>query len=403
MRFWLRRHYTVPACALAVLLALLGAHVVRGGGWVEAWSMLRVTALSPTFADLRTITHSLDAVRHGLNPYVDVIFDPWHRVYNYPSIWLSLAYLGIGSQHTNIIGAMMIIMLVISLTILFDCGSFITRALTAALVVSPPMLLLVERGNGDMLVFSMLALGFMATRRWPPLAQSAGRTLLIALLTAMKIYPFVAVAALIRNRQSMLLAIAAAVLALAALLMTSGVENLRYVFANTPQIFSGSYGASPLFQALGGNLGHNSVELRRIASAASIVAALLFAALAFARRAKDARWLPTFDPEAARDQVALACLAIFLFSFVLGSNFDYRLIFLIGTVPPMLRAFDLSGRRILLAWPIAVVAFLWLSRVSSLVMACDEVLGWGLFCAGVFALTKVLAARLGLGASATAG
>lgn len=395
MRFWLKRHYTVPACALFVFLVLLSAHVARGGGWVEAWATLHVATLSPSFADLRTITHSLDAVRHGLNPYVDVTFDPWQRVYNYPSLWLSLAKLGIGSQHTNLIGAVMVLMLVTSLTLLFDCRSLITRTTTVALVVSPPMLLLVERGNCDMLVFSMLTLGFIATKKWRPKVQIAGRTLLVILLTAMKIYPVVGVVALLRNWRSLPLVVAGAILALVALVVSSGLENLRHVFANTPQIFAGSYGATPLFQALSNNFGQNIVELRYVASLVSIVVVGLISALAFAHRGKESHWIPNYELDRTVDQVALVCLSIFLLSFMLGSNFDYRLVFLVGTVPPMLRAYDMSGRRMFLLLPLTIVLFLWISRVTNQVVGFDEVLDWGIFCTGAFVMMKILLVRLG--------
>jgi hypothetical protein len=41
------------------------------------------------------------------------------------------------------------------------------------------------------------------------------------------------------------------------------------------------------------------------------------------------RFLPPIDREATRGNIAIAGLAIFCFAFMLGSNYDYRLIFLL--------------------------------------------------------------------------
>ena len=101
----LRLRLPVLAGVAAVVLALLvGTHL--RGSLSGAWQILHVPSLSPLFADTRTITHAIDCFRSGQDPYTIAVrnFDPWHRDFYQPPIWLCLRYLGVTSRSTNIIG-----------------------------------------------------------------------------------------------------------------------------------------------------------------------------------------------------------------------------------------------------------------------------------------------------------
>jgi hypothetical protein len=81
------------------------------------------------------------------------------------------------------------------------------------------------------------------------------------------------------------------------------------------------------------------------------------------------------------DDIAVACLSVFVFCFLLGANFDYRLIFLLGAMPVMLRHFESRpGVRTLLA-PTTVVTLLWLSPLYWSYL--DELIDWLVFSGAV--------------------
>jgi len=69
----------------------------------------------------------------------------------------------------------------------------------------------------------------------------------------------------------------------------------------------------------------------------------------------------------------LSCLAVFCFSFLLGSNFNYRLIFLAGTLPKLIEAFDEKSHHRLLIAPVTIVALLWATRFPSVM---NHALNW---------------------------
>ena len=145
----------------------------------------------PLFEDLRQVTSTADCV--SADPHwspVDATCDPWGRAYNYPMIWARLfSWLGLGQSDTNAIGYSFVALYVLFALLI---GRLVLKRVGGAgallvnlTLVSPPALLLVERGNVDIVVLLMTA-AFVA-------AVATGRSRLgVGLLTvaaALKIFP----------------------------------------------------------------------------------------------------------------------------------------------------------------------------------------------------------------------
>ena len=60
-------------------------------GWLNTWGSLLVPALSPPFADLRTVQSAIESIAMGYDPQIINPADPWNRSMNYPSIWIGIA------------------------------------------------------------------------------------------------------------------------------------------------------------------------------------------------------------------------------------------------------------------------------------------------------------------------
>jgi hypothetical protein len=86
----------------------------------------------------------------------------------------------------------------------------------------------------------------------------------------------------------------------------------------------------------------------------------------------------------------MSCASVFCFSFLLGANFDYRLVFLLGVLPALLSAYDAEQRTGSLVAAGAIVLFLWVSRVSSHLLVPFEILDWALFLVGVMWLAQTV-------------
>lgn len=329
-----------------LVVALVLAHGAgAAGGLSHAWAQLRIPATSPGFADSRTITHSIDCLAIGADPYRTGQCDPWGRLYSYPPIWLDLRYLGLTSKSSMTVGWVFAGMLLAALVLLFRAQTALGQAVGLVSILSFPVLLAMERGNTDEVIFFLLVCGLFGIER-----VRAGRDAwliggLIVVLTMLKIYPVAGALALARNRRGVWLALAAVGAAVVALLVSSGAR-LREILANTPQAVIGSYGAYPLAVTAGQHLpaaAGIALRDRHVLSTGLAALAGVMAMAAGARwRTRMERILPMLDLWRARGQIAVAGLAIFAFTFLRGSSFDYRLIFLLGAVAYLVQ--DL-GRR----------------------------------------------------------
>jgi hypothetical protein len=353
----------LPAfAAIAVLAALLGWGKHHFGHLFQMWLALRIPAISPTFADTRTITHSIDCLLSGRNPYIDRSFDPWLRLYNYPPIWLDLRYLGIRSSSTGWLATLFALSGLSACVAMFRARTRTAGALIFFAMLCWPLLFAIERGNTDLVLFALLVFGALAIEPERARSTSVLRGALIVLLTILKIYPIAAVVALIRNRRAVFSAALTAVVAVAALVLTCG-HDLRYVLANTPQEISKSFGSFSFLMVVGRHL---TSGFRQTIATHETLASVFGVAVGAAALVMGACWrialqraLPVPDVKAARGFLAFSGLAIYCLAFVRGSSFDYRLIFLLA--PLMYLIEDLNRKQSRRALPAALVllALLW--------------------------------------------
>jgi hypothetical protein len=327
----LRSKWPVLA-GIATVVIVLSIGTYTRGSLSAAWLAFVDYPTNPLFTDTRTVTHSIDCVVHGKDPYFVRTFDPWARVYNYPPIWLEFRHLGISSRSSNWIGTMMAIATAATLLFLFNAKTLISAALIFFAVISPTVLYAVERGNIDQIIFFLLVFGLVLIDRqresWRPFLKG----FLITLLTVLKIYPIAAVAVFVRNRKGILTAALTAALSLTALFLTAG-HRLHDVLENTPRDPHQSFGAYPFFLSINSPTFHQLVPMIQThyngASFGAIFVGVLATLGGAALGGRLDRFLPPIDREATRGNIAIAGLAIFCFAFMLGSNYDYRLIFLL--------------------------------------------------------------------------
>lgn len=345
---------------LAVFL-LLGTH--SRGSVSAAWQSLGIPAMSATFADTRMVTYPIDCVLEGVDPYDRSLCHPMESVYNYPSIWLSLRYIGVTSRSSVLIGVILVTMFVVALLMLFKAEKWISAAVVFVGVLSRPALFAVERGNIDLAIFSLLVFGLFLINRRKASVKPYLSGALIVFLTVLKIYPIAAVAVFLRNRKGFRTALITGVLSIAALLLTSG-RDLIHIIRNTPQKVLASYGAFPFIFVIGLHTFHSlpvTVENHHwIASVGGVILATLAVCAGAIYGEGLNHFLPPLDFESAIGRVAIACLAIYCFTFLIGSSFDYRLIFLLGVLAYLVH--DLNRYASLRSLPACIVllCFFWM-------------------------------------------
>jgi hypothetical protein len=305
------------AIALAVLLF----------GWTPTWRTLTVPTDQPLFSDMRSVQGAIEAVHHGLNPQVVNPADPWHRTMDYPIVWERIAerlHFEVEADYLSFEIALVVAFLASVAGMVWWSPSW----WLVAAAFSSSILLLVERGNNDLAVFSLVCLAQAV-----PLAAGLGILFVAALL---KLYPVLCWPAFIRTRNTLILAV---VLGAALFLLLQ--DELGAIHKAQPMRAYLSYG-SPSFSYAFKVMGH--VTVPGVLISAVLVIAALGALLLFAhhiRFVQDARF-------EARRRFFYAGAFVFLGTFVLGSNWDYRLTFLLFCVPLLATLKSAVFRRTLL-------------------------------------------------------
>ena len=168
----------------------IGAAILLSG-WFTTWTTLHVPSRIPPFADMRTVQGSLLSDKLGYDPQVKNPGDPWARVMNYPKLWFWIAKLFQLNNETNFI----VFVCVYVLAYIASCFFLLRNSPSLYLLLaifSGTSLLAVERGNNDLLAFVLLFAGIA----W---SQGYFRALSILLATVLKVYPVFSVFALAKK------------------------------------------------------------------------------------------------------------------------------------------------------------------------------------------------------------
>ena len=373
--------------ALAGYFALLAAFI-HSSDYVAAWNRFGVPGVEPFFSDLRGITTAGDSYRAGYDPLVSNPQDPWHRPMNYPRVWLlPLMALGIHQDHTNALGFGLAIFFYVSVF------SFIGRiglrhgVWWAALLCAPPTMLAVERGNNDLFILGLLALAVTALRQEtirPWIAYLA-----VGLCAVLKLYPIAAFMLAWRETPRRAVAIlAVAGLAFTVYLgMTRG--DLHTINAVVPHSVWMSYGSGVYFHWLS-----PPGEPDGLPWYCPTLAVVMTFALACCLCARFPGPVPLRRAEADGLMIGGALYAA---TFVLNTNYNYRLIVLLLTVPALLQLLE-SGtafyRWLARTLLVSLVVGWWLSpRLEMTPFFIKEGMNWIVFAGMFFLILQFLPPR----------
>ena len=365
------------ALLLAILTLYFGAvwHWSHTQGWEPAWRHLRVPAMSTNFIDSRAVLSAYDRFRAGA-PMDQVQSPPSKgaRFYSmtYPRTWLVFSYLGLGEAST----------VPVALTLSAACFGFTffyvgrltwgQAAVYQPMLLSPSLMLAVERGNVDLLLYLMvLAACWLFARAALALACAV---LLAA--GALKIYPVAAMLPVLRHRRGRLAAGACAVL-FAAFCFTQSAD-LAWVMANTPHDSMRSFGEFVATERW---------QLPRIAGMAASAVGIAGAMLAaWAQRAR-----PWTLPEDMRGAGFLAGSGILAACYLIGNNYIYRFWFAVLLLPQLMRWILAGGREARWAvWMLSgLVLATWATAEPGLWLL-GLTLNWLLFGGVVYGLASVL-------------
>lgn len=337
---------------MLAVLAAVGVFLVplRLRGFDGAFQVWNVPGYGVPFLDWALITGSAQSLAQGFDPAIQNPGDPVGRLFNYPRIWYALLRMPMTRALDVPIGICIVVIFLLAVMIYPRRATWLTESLLFLALISPAVMLGYDRANVDLLVFALMVAGLLLVDRH---ALGALAALLVAIL--FKIFPVLGAAFLLDSQRKGGLKLVAAAVAFTALYFAFTLRDMVRIFQITQKGFQEAYGVAvlpgflqrlaqdpdlrrgpALFRALVTDT--NAVLLR--APYLPYVVAIFFLFLLGYLGLRGRLPVPDADPRNLRAFWMGA--GVYIGTFLLGNNFDYRLIFLLLTLPQLA---DWASRR----------------------------------------------------------
>jgi hypothetical protein len=296
-------------------------------GWSETWIALQIDSVYPYFADLRSIQGAIISSELGLNPQENNPGDPWGRIMNYPQVWLEIAKIFniTNDLHFLIFGVAILMSFIIC------CIELLRRFPNIFLLISlfsSSTLLAVERGNNDLLIFSLVFISLFMSQKL--------QACIVLIAIILKIYP---VFSIINHSLSKKKWIVYLLIILIIVLLYS--PQFTYILEGNTASGSKSYGLQLSFEIF---MVFRSQFSDKFVSKNDMYFDIIFLSVAifmlfivFTQRKQIYKLIsidcPEITAKSLEARMFLAGAGIYCGTFIFSTNHDYRLIFLIMCFP----------------------------------------------------------------------
>lgn len=287
----------------------------------------------PGFRDAQQIGKAAESYAKGYDPLKENLFNSeGYQGLNYPRIWHILFATGINQSHTNFLGSIFTLFFFTGIAAFWFSRKYdnLTYIILFILFLSPPVMLGIERGNIEVVVFFVLAVAL-----WVNYYSTISGFVLFLFAALLKLHPFFAFVVFIREEKKKFwgLFISACVIFISYVLFTL---DLKQMYLIQPKLAKSSFGLNVLWMGLTHpgllNLKISDNVIISFKVLSYIVLALIFiGALILSVRSYNAS---KYHQGEHLDAFRVGA-AIYIGCFLMGNNFDYRLIFLIFTVPQL--------------------------------------------------------------------
>lgn len=316
----------VLICGLSLFVILVYVLLHK----LAVFGELGVPTMIPTFADLRLITSASECLQYSRWDMTTPSCDPWNRPFNYPALWVHLfAFFRITEAQTDFIGLLEIILLGVTF-FYWIWRLYILRRLSVkrfhaifflTFVFSPPILLLVERGNVDILIFAGLTLAAELIRRRFFLLSGS----IISILASLKLFPLPAVLLPLLSVSSWRKRVSIIAMLFGGLVLV--LDDLKYISARSLTPWNSiSYGNNLIslifFQKLGISSPQSLVVVTSLIlfGLTTVIIWRLFGSQ-IDTCAKTIHKVADLTPDFSLFGIT------FLSSYLVGTSYDYRLVF----------------------------------------------------------------------------
>ncbi|MEH2278477.1 MAG: hypothetical protein V7K40_27785 [Nostoc sp.] len=349
--------------------------------------------MMPNFADTRAITSGSEASVLGYDPLFNNVRDPWHRPMNLSRLWNVLFYFKLNQSHTNLLGTIFISSFFLSPFIFLKKLDKLTACILSCAFISPAIMLGVERGTPDLFLFFILAIAIRVGY-----FSVIAALCLIIFASFLKLFPIFGIGLILKEKISrfwVLLAMSCMSF-LAYLIFT--LSDVKQMINVTPKGTDMSYGYDVFVLAL-----ENHFQKSNYLDFLKFILPIFFQSLLFLIFVinlllvfKNSN-LDESKREKNKDIDSFRVGAgIYIGTFLFGHNWDYRLMFLIFTIPQVVTWIKQKNSRYFLAASFTlptIILSLWYLIVSRIInyyltfnlgFVIDEFFNWVVFCGLVY-------------------
>ena len=318
--------FTVSPGKVRAAILVLGLAAILLAYGPEVWGVLGIPPTPYTFGDMRVVTAAAETYRGGDDPAVRLVGTVGQC--NYPSLWYRLpAAWGVSRCHTVPIAMAAILCFWGSVLVFLPPLDRLQGWLLSAFLASPSVLLLLERGNNDLIIFAVLAaaLGLASL-------SVAAAVIVVLLAFTLKFYPVFALSVVLRaSRPAFWLACILSTLFVFSYIGLTW-EDVLTVSRTTPRYWGNSFGANvvPVWLETAAGRPWLAGPARGVSYGASAVFGLLVLRFALSRNGSRPPSIEGRELDAFRIGAAVHCG-----TFLIGNCFEYRLVFLAFALPQL--------------------------------------------------------------------
>lgn len=302
-------------------------------GWDAAWRAFGVTPLQPPFFDMHVINDYAACAHKGVDVYAPRACSVVNL--NIPPAWLWIGSLGVTGADSAWLSAAMITTAATIMVLLFKGRSWSHGVVALAALISPTVLMGVERANLDLLILALVGCAALTYDERSP-ARIGGAVALICFGIVLKLIPVFCVSLIARLSKKTCF-FACLVAAFSLLYLYHIYSYVLLIRRNVPTTFILSYGYKAAFMGidhLRGWAGLSPVHLEETWAPTLTATAAFMGAGALALYVH--RRTESFAISACSAGTAfLFGAGIYCGTYVLGTNFVYRLMFLLLCIPQL--------------------------------------------------------------------
>jgi hypothetical protein len=374
---------TLGVAGVAIVLLLLG-HTV---GWNATWRAFGVTPILPSFVDMHIINDYAACAWKGNDVYAPYSCSTAN--FNIPPTWLLVGLFGVDGTDSLWLSAAIIAATVAVMVLLIRGRPWSYGILALVSLISPSVMMGVERGNLDLLILALVGSAALMYEE-KKVGRACGALALLCLGVVLKLVPIFCVSLVARfSRFAFIFVCALAAFSL--LYMDLALKYILLVRQNAPTTFVLSYGYKAIF--LGFDYVRSEAGLKPLGladtwlPACTAAAVLIAAAFAATKTLHKRRQFCLVEPSVAGTAFLFGA-GIYCGTYLLGTNFVYRLMFLLLCIPQLLdwqmrwRKGDKAIGICELGLFIPVMGVLWLNGNAeghSMFLLLPQLLDWFLF------------------------